>query len=219
MWFLRFSIARIRPKIKKFCQISIYINSSSFSQKRRRKCFEKYGFHIKIATKFGLILLCSTYLLFFSFFFFLGSTYLQFVYNIILPKQKHSEYSQSPVTNVKQLGRTGDHREREKASETTDRERDSCLLPLGNQHRSPRVWRIDRRPQKERNPWAHTATNSAGEVFTRGCKQSKNQTPRVHQHSVGSSAQRSTHRKRDRHASLPLRSARIGSETVIPHFR
>jgi len=109
------------------------------------------------------------------------------------------------VTNVQQLGRTGDHREKEKARETTDRERDSCLLPLGNQHRSPRVWRIDRRPQKERNPWAHTATNSAGEVFTRGCKHSKNQTPRVHQHSVGSSAQRI--------------AAPVGSETVMPHFR
>lgn len=102
------------------------------------------------------------------------------------------------MTNVQQLGRTGDHREREKA-------RDSCLLPLGKQHRSARVWRIDLRPQKERHPWADSATNSAGEVFTRGCKtRQKPNHPRAP--TLGSAAP--VRRKPDRHASLPLRSAR-----------
>jgi hypothetical protein len=105
------------------------------------------------------------------------------------------------VTTVQQLGRTGDHREREKARE---RFRDSCLLPLGKQHRSARGWRIDRRPQKEGNPWADTATNSAGEVFTRGCKNTSKTKPPA----CTNTRQRSTHRKLDRHASLPLRSAR-----------
>ncbi len=147
------------------------------------------------------------------FFFFLGSTYLQFVYNIKLPPKKKNtlEYCRYPVTNVQQLGRTGDHREREKARE---RARDSCLLPLGKQHRSARVWRIDLRPRKERHPWADSATNSAGELFTRGCKtRQKPNPPRAP--TLGSAAPvRSETVMPHFRCALP-----VGSQTVIPHFR